>query len=160
MPTFPNHYFRTTETGATAFRVVFADGAKRAKLTPIANINLHKGIVKPRGKTEMTEQDREAISSWMDSRQARRMARTIEDLHRLIEQMNLTIEWATSSATEEEFDIVAPEILLAAQDLTTILTRQIAAREQTVREAENASLASGILQADSRQGTAPETVHQ
>ena len=124
----PQLYYRIKDNGASVFRVDPENRQKRIDLDQIANINIRNGEVKPQGKAEITEAEMAAMQAWIAQRQALQAARDLDDIHRAIDQMNLTAHWAQSKATPEQLDEVTDKLLLAMYDLRQVLVRKKADR--------------------------------
>ena len=50
------------------------------------------------------------------------------DIHRAVDHMNLTTQWAQSKATPEQLEEITDTLLLAMHDLRTVLVRKKADR--------------------------------
>ena len=132
----PEYYFRIREKGAAVFRVDTENRQRRIDMDQIAVINVVNGQIKPHGQRELSETDLEVITEWMAERQAMLKARTIDDIHRAIDHLNLTAQWVQSSAEDEELDQFTDTLLLAMHDLRSVLVRKKADRIMKAREAE------------------------
>ena len=64
----------------------------------------------------------------MDARKALLAQRDIDDIHRAVDYLNLTTQWAQSKATEEQLEDVSDRLLMAMHDLRTVLVRKKADR--------------------------------
>ncbi|MBT8454737.1 MAG: hypothetical protein HKO95_02665 [Rhodobacteraceae bacterium] len=124
----PDYYFRIRENGAAVYRVDTENRERRLELDQIAVINLRKGEVKPHGDRTLSEADTAAIRDWMKAREALLAARDIDDIHRTIDHLNLTAQWAQSRADEAALDEVTDALLLAMHDLRAVLVRKKAER--------------------------------
>ena len=124
----PDYYFRIRENGAAVYRVDTENRERRLELDQIAVVNLRKGEVKPHGDTELSAEDRATIEDWMAQRTALLARRDIDDIHRAIDHMNLTAQWAQSRATDAELEEVTDALLLAMHDLRSVLVRKKADR--------------------------------
>ena len=76
----------------------------------------------------LTDEDKAEIDAWMKSRQALLARRDIDDIHRTIDHLNLTTQWAQSKASDEDLEDVTNRLLLAMHDLRSILVRKKADR--------------------------------
>ncbi|ESW59862.1 MAG: hypothetical protein Q27BPR15_15070 [Rhodobacter sp. CACIA14H1] len=124
----PDYYFRIRDNGAVVFKVDAENRQRRIELQEIAVINIRNGSVKPHGDTELTEADRSTIAQWMAERSATLATREIDDIHRAVDHMNLTAQWAQSRATDAELDQVTDALLLAMHDLRSVLVKRKADR--------------------------------
>ncbi|MGV6806010.1 MAG: hypothetical protein ACWA49_17575 [Ruegeria sp.] len=124
----PEYYFRVRENGAAVFRIDTDNRQRRIEMDQIAVINIRNGEVKPHGQRTLTEADKAEISRWMDARKALLAQRDIDDIHRTVDHLNLTTQWAQSKATEAQLDEVTDSLLLAMHDLRSVLVRKKADR--------------------------------
>ncbi|MGI9368689.1 MAG: hypothetical protein ACR2O2_07595 [Ruegeria sp.] len=124
----PEYYFRIRENGAVVFRVDTENRQRRIEMDQIAVINIRNGEVKPQGGRTLTAQDKAEIQRWIDDRKALLARRDIDDIHRAVDYMNLTSQWAQSKATEEQLEEVTDRLLMAMHDLRSILVRKKADR--------------------------------
>jgi len=128
MTDLPDYYFRVRENGAAVFRLNPENRQRRLDLEQIAMANLRNGEIRPQGDYRLTEADLAAIRGWMAERAAALAAREMDDIHRAIDQMNLTAHWMQTRATEAQLEAVADRLLLAMHDLRTVLVRRKAER--------------------------------
>lgn len=124
----PEYYFRVRENGAAVFRVDTANRQRRIEMDQIAVINIRNGEIKPHGDRTLSETDVAEIQTWMTERAAVLAHRDIDDIHRAVDYMNLTTQWAQSRATEDQLELVTDALLLAMHDLRTVLVRKKADR--------------------------------
>ncbi|CUJ90055.1 hypothetical protein RUE5091_00974 [Ruegeria denitrificans] len=124
----PEYYFRVRENGATVFRIDTENRQRRIEMDQIAVINIRNGEVKPQGQRTLTTEDQAEIARWMDARKALLAQRDIDDIHRAVDHLNLTTQWAQSKATDEQLEDVTDRLLLAMHDLRTVLVRKKADR--------------------------------
>jgi predicted HD phosphohydrolase len=124
----PELYFRLKDNGAAVFRVDPENRQKRIDLDQIANVNLRNGEIKAQGKSVVTAEEHAVIEAWLAERRALQAARELDDIHRTIDQLNLTAHWAQTRATPEELDAVTDKLLLAMFDLRQVLVRKKADR--------------------------------
>ena len=124
----PDYYFRVRENGAFVFRVDTENRQRRIEMDQIAVVNIRNGEIKPHGQRELSQDDLEAIKSWMADRAAVLAARDIDDIHRAVDYLNLTTHWAQSRASEEQLEHVTDALLLAMHDLRSVLVRKKADR--------------------------------
>lgn len=128
MTDLPDYYFRVRENGAAVFRLNPENRQRRLDLEQIAMANLRNGEIRPQGDYRLTEADLAAIRGWMAERAVALAAREMDDIHRAIDQMNLTAHWMQTRATEAQLEAVADRLLLAMHDLRTVLVRRKAER--------------------------------
>jgi hypothetical protein len=64
----------------------------------------------------------------MEERTETLARRTVDDIHRAIDHLNLTTQWAQSKATDEQLEAFTDELLLAMHDLRSVLVRKKADR--------------------------------
>ena len=128
MPDLPDYYFRVRENGAAVFRIDTENRQRRIDMDQIATINIRNGDIKPHGNRVLSETDMAEITAWMESRSALLTKRAIDDIHRAVDHMNLTTQWAQSRATDEELEEVTDALLMAIHDLRSVLVRKKADR--------------------------------
>jgi len=124
----PDYYFRVRENGAFVFRVDTENRQRRIDLDQIAVVNIRKGEIKPHGERELTDEDSAVIREWMAERLELLEYRDIDDIHRAVDYLNTTSQWAQSKATDEQLEAVTDALLLAMHDLRTVLVRKKADR--------------------------------
>lgn len=124
----PDYYFRIRENGAFVFKVDTENRQRRIELNQIAVVNVKNGEVKPQGGRELSDEDRTAISDWMESRRAQLKQRDIDDILRTVDHLNLTTHWAQARASDDELEQVTDALLLAMHDLRSMLVRKKADR--------------------------------
>lgn len=124
----PEYYYRIRENGAAVFRVDTENRQRRIEMEQIAVVNLNKGDFKPHGDRELSGADKKEISGWIIRRKALLAMRDIDDIHRAVDHMNLTTQWAQSRATDDQLEEVTDDLLLAMHDLRTVLVRKKADR--------------------------------
>lgn len=132
----PDYYFRVRENGAAVFRVDTENRQRRIDMDQIALVNVRNGEIKPHGERKLSPDDLAVIRDWMAKRQETLARRDVDDIHRAIDHMNLTAQWAQSKATDEQLDDVTDALLLAMHDLRSVLVRRKA--ERLGREADPA----------------------
>ena len=120
----PDYYFRIRENGAAVFLVDIENRQRRIELEEIAIVNVKNGQVKPHGGRELTEADNAAIADWLAERVALLAEREVDDILRAVDHMNLTTQWVQSRATDEQLEAVTDHLLLAMQDLRSVLVRK------------------------------------
>lgn len=128
MPDLPDYYFRVRENGAAVFRIDTENRQRRIDMDQIATINIRNGDIKPHGNRVLSETDMAEITAWMEARSALLTKRAIDDIHRAVDHMNLTTQWAQSRATDEELEEVTDALLMAIHDLRSVLVRKKADR--------------------------------
>ncbi|UWR06207.1 MULTISPECIES: hypothetical protein [Ruegeria] len=124
----PEYYFRVRENGAVVFKIDTENRQRRIEMDQIAVINIRNGEVKPHGQGTLTEADKVEIARWMDERKALLARRDVDDIHRTIDHLNLTTQWAQSKATDTQLEDITDRLLLAMHDLRTVLVRKKADR--------------------------------
>jgi len=124
----PDYYFRVRENGAMVFRVDTENRQRRIEMDQIAVINVKNGDVKPHGDTKLTKEDKAEINSWMAERRALLDARTVDDILRTVDHLNLTSQWAQSKAAPDQLEQITDTLLLAMHDLRSVLVRKKADR--------------------------------
>ena len=124
----PEYYFRIRENGAVVFRIGTENRHQRIEMEQIAVINIRNGEVKPQGQRTLSDDDMAEIQRWMEARQALLAQRDIDDIHRTVDHLNLTTQWAQSKASDEQLDDVTDRLLMAMHDLRSILVRKKADR--------------------------------
>ncbi|MCG6882605.1 MAG: hypothetical protein LJE62_02490 [Silicimonas sp.] len=124
MTRLPEYYFRVRENGAVVFRVDTENRMRRIEMNQIAVVNVKNGEIKAHGDGTLSESDRQEIERWLDARREMLKARTLDDIGRTIDQLNLTATWAQQSATPEELNAVSDALLLAMHDLRSVLVRK------------------------------------
>ncbi len=128
MGDLPDYYFRVRENGAMVFRVDTENRMRRIEFDQIATVNVKNGEVRPHGDRKLSEADRRAIREWLEARRATLARRDIDDIHRTVDHLNLTAQWAQSRASEEDLEAVTDALLLAMHDLRSVLVRRKAER--------------------------------
>jgi len=91
-------------------------------------VNIRKGEIKPHGERELTSEDQAVIRDWMAERLELLEYRDIDDIHRAVDNLNITSHWVQSKATDLQLDAVTDALLLAMHDLRTVLVRKKADR--------------------------------
>ena len=120
----PPYYFRVRDNGAFVFRVDTENRQRRIEMDQIAVVNIRNGEIKPHGGRELTPEDLAAIKQWMEERNRLLAYRDIDDIHRAVDYLNTTTQWAQSKATDELLEAVTDALLLAMHDLRTTLVRK------------------------------------
>lgn len=120
----PDYYFRIRENGAAVFRVDTENRQRRIEMDQIALVNVRNGEIKAHGERKLTAADMAVIRDWLAKRQALLAQRDIDDIHRAVDYLNLTAQWAQSKASDEQLEDVTDPLLLAMHDLRTVLVRK------------------------------------
>lgn len=120
----PDYYFRIRENGAAVFRVDTENRQRRIEMDQIAVVNVKNGEIKAQGDRKLTAEDKATIRDWMEARRDLLARRDIDDIHRAVDHLNLTTQWAQSKATDEQLDDVTDALLLAMHDLRAVLVRK------------------------------------
>lgn len=124
----PDYYFRVRENGAMVFRVDTENRQRRIEMDQIAVVNVKNGEVKPHGDTKLTKEDRAEIDTWMAARRALLEERTVDDILRTVDHLNLTSQWVQSKASPDQLEKITDTLLLAMHDLRSVLVRKKADR--------------------------------
>lgn len=124
----PEYYFRIRENGAAVFRIDTENRQRRIEMEQIAVLNIRNGEVKPHGDRTLNDTDRAEIARWMEERKAVLARRDIDDIHRAVDYLNLTTQWAQSKASDDQLEDVTDRLLMAMHDLRTVLVRKKSAR--------------------------------
>ena len=124
----PDYYFRVRENGAVVFRIDTENRQRRIEMDQIAVLNIRNGEVKPHGDRTLSDEDLAIIRDWMEKRAAVLAHRDIDDIHRAVDYMNLTTQWAQSKASPDQLEAITDDLLLAMHDLRSVLVRKKADR--------------------------------
>lgn len=124
MSELPEYYFRVRENGAAVFRVDTQNRQRRIDMEHIAVVNIKKGEIRPQGNRILSQDDTSAINEWMEKRTVLLAARDLDDIHRAVDYLNLTTQWANSRANAEQLEDVSDALLLAMHDLRSVLVRK------------------------------------
>lgn len=128
MGDLPDYYFRIRDNGAAVFRVDTENRQRRIELDQIAVVNVKNGEIRPQGDRVLSAGDMETIRNWLTARQDLLARRDVDDIHRAVDHLNLTAQWAQSKATPDQLEEVTDALLLAMHDLRSILVRKKAER--------------------------------
>lgn len=120
----PEYYFRIRENGAAVFKIDTENRQRRIEMDQIAVVNIRNSEVKPHGQRTLTDVDKAEIARWMEARKALLTRRDMDEIHRTIDHMNLTTQWAQSKATDAQLDEVTDLLLMAMHDLRSVLVRK------------------------------------
>lgn len=134
MTALPEYYFRVRENGALVFRIDTENRMRRIDMDQIAVVNVKNGEIKPHGDRVLSDTDLKTIEDWLAERRNELKARTLDDIRRTVDRLNLTTVWAQQSATPEELAAVSDHLLLAMHDLRSVLVRK---KSQQVENSEN-----------------------
>ncbi|MFV2038542.1 MAG: hypothetical protein ACC646_13215 [Paracoccaceae bacterium] len=124
----PEYYFRVRENGAFVFRIDTENRQRRIEMDQIAVLNIKNGEVSAHGDRVLSKADTTAISDWMTARSALLAGRDIDDIHRAVDHLNLTADWANTRASNAEVEAGTDALLLAMHDLRSVLVRKKAGR--------------------------------
>lgn len=124
MTGLPEFYFRVRENGAAVYRVDTENRERRLELDQIAVVNLKKAEIRAHGNHDLTEHETTAIRAWLTARTEQLARRTIDDIHRTVDHLNLTAQWAQSQASPEDLEEITDALLLAMHDLRGVLVRK------------------------------------
>lgn len=122
--TLPEYYFRVRENGAAVFKIDTENRQRRIEMDQIAVVNIRNGEVKPQGQRNLSDADKAEITRWMEERKALLSRRDLDDIHRAVDHLNLTTQWAQSKATDEQLEDVTDRLLMAMHDLRSVLVRK------------------------------------
>ncbi|MCW1954840.1 hypothetical protein [uncultured Lentibacter sp.] len=120
----PPYYFRVRDNGAFVFRVDTENRQRRIEMDQIAVVNIRNGEIKPHGGRALSDEDMAAIEHWMQERSRLLAGRDIDDIHRTVDHLNITTQWAQSKASDAQLEAVTDALLLAMHDLRTTLVRK------------------------------------
>jgi len=124
----PDYYFRIRDNGAVVFRVDTENRQRRIDMQEIASVNVKNGAIKVHGETALSPEDSAAITEWLERRTMLLAARDIDDIHRAVDYLNLTTQWAQTRASAAQLEEVTDALLLAMHDLRSVLVRKKAER--------------------------------
>ena len=124
----PEYYFRVRENGALVFRVETENRQRRIEMNQIAMVNIKNGEIKPSGDHILSDEDVDQIQHWMSERHEVLARRDIDDIHRAVDYMNLTTQWAQARATDAQLEEITDALLLAMHDMRSVLVRKKADR--------------------------------
>lgn len=124
----PDYYFRIRENGAVVFRVDTENRQRRIEMEELATVNVKNGNIKPHGDVTLTPADLKVIRDWTQKRGALLAERDIDDIHRAVDHLNMTAQWAHAKASDAQLEQVTDDLLLAMHDLRTVLVRRKAER--------------------------------
>jgi len=128
MSELPEYYFRIRENGAAVFRVDTENRQRRIEMTELAVINVKNGNVRAHGDHVLSDAEKAVIADWIAERRAVLAERDLDDIHRAVDYLNLTTQWAQSRAEDDALEEVTDRLLLAMHDLRSVLVRKKADR--------------------------------
>lgn len=128
MSDLPDIYFRVRENGAAVFRVDTQNRQRRLEMTQIAVVNLRKGEVRAHPDQILSPEEETRIAEWMAERQQMLARRDLDDIHRTVDHLNLTAQWAQQKASDTDLEEITDRLLLAMHDLRSVLVRRKADR--------------------------------
>ena len=132
----PEYYFRIRENGAFVFRVDTENRQRRIEMEQIAAVNIKNGEIKAQGGRDLSEADLAAIRDWTAARMTLLAERTVDDIRRAVDHLNLTAHWVNSRAGDAELEAITDDLLLAMHDLRGVLVRKKADRLMQDRAAQ------------------------
>ncbi|PTE20373.1 hypothetical protein C5F48_17765 [Cereibacter changlensis JA139] len=124
----PEHYFRIRDNGAAVFRLDPGTRQRRLEMEQIATVNIRNGEIKPQGDRALTPEDLASIRGWIAERSALLARRELDEIRRVVEQLNLAAQWAQTKAEPAQLEEVTDRLLLAMHDLRSVLVRKAAER--------------------------------
>lgn len=130
-----DYFFRVRENGAAVFMVDTENRNRRIEMKQIAVVNTRNGEIKPQGNRTLSDHEKQVILDWMETRVASLAARSIDDIHRTVDHLNLTAHWAQTKASDAQLDEVTDALLMAMHDLRSVLARKKADRLARADEA-------------------------
>ncbi|PJI92478.1 hypothetical protein BC777_1330 [Yoonia maricola] len=128
MTDLPELYFRIRDNGAAVFRINTENRERRIEMDQIAVVNTNRGDYKAQGDNTLSAAEEAAINDWMQTRLAVLAARDVDDIHRAIDHLNLTAQWAQAKASDAQLDQITDDLLMAMHDLRSVLVRKKADR--------------------------------
>ncbi|WP_108815219.1 hypothetical protein [Loktanella sp. Alg231-35] len=128
MSALPELYFRIRDNGAAVFRLDAENRDRRLEMDQIAVVNTNRGDFKAQGDHMLSPEETAAIEDWTEKRMALLSRRTLDDIHRVVDHLNLTSHWAQSKASDDALEEVTDDLLLAMHDLRSVLVRKKADR--------------------------------
>ncbi|MBF9047354.1 hypothetical protein LSUCC0031_09545 [Rhodobacterales bacterium LSUCC0031] len=124
MTDLPEYYFRIRENGAAVFHISTNNKSRRIEMEEIAAVNVRNGSIRPHGERALSVEEVAIIEDWIAARRAVLAERDIDDIHRAVDYLNLTTQWAQSRASAEDLEDVTDRLLLAMHDLRNVLVRK------------------------------------
>ena len=118
-------FFRTRDNGAMVFRIDTENRQRRLEMQQIATINLRSGEIKPHNaQTVIAAAERNEIEKWIVGRRRELNARDMQDVDRLIDQLNWAAQWVQSRATKDQIEEQADPLMMAMHDLRSQIVRK------------------------------------
>lgn len=128
MTDLPELYFRVRDNGAAVFRISAENRERRIEMDQIAVVNTNRGDYKTHGDTTLSPAEEQVITDWMQSRLAVLAAREMDDIHRAVDHLKQTAQWAQARASDSQLEQVTDDLLMAMHDLRSVLIRKKADR--------------------------------
>ena len=128
MTDLPELYFRVRDNGAAVFRINTENRERRIEMEQIAVVNTNRGDYKAQGDNTLSAAEETVINTWMQARLKVLETRDMDDIHRAIDHLNLTAQWAQAKATDVQLEQVTDDLLMAIHDLRSVLVRKKADR--------------------------------
>jgi hypothetical protein len=128
MTELPEYYFRIRDNGAVVFQVSTDNRHRRIEMEEIATVNIRNGSIRAHGDRVLSAAETTLIEAWIEDRRAVLADRDIDDIHRAVDYLNLTTQWAQTRASEGDLEEVTDRLLLAMHDLRSVLVRKKAER--------------------------------
>lgn len=119
-----NLYFRIRENGATVFRIDTENRQRRLDMDQIAVVNTNNGQIKHQGDEPPTAEEQTRIEAWLEARKKVLETRTVDDILRAVDHLNLTTHWAQTKASDDELEAFTDQLLMAMHDLRMVLVRK------------------------------------
>ncbi|MEL7214530.1 MAG: hypothetical protein AAGJ96_01170 [Pseudomonadota bacterium] len=118
-------FFRTRDNGAMVFRIDTENRQRRLEMQQIATVNLRSGEIKPHNAhTVIAAAERNEIEKWIVGRRRELNARDMQDVDRLIDQLNWAAQWVQSRATKDQIEEQADPLMMAMHDLRSQIVRK------------------------------------
>lgn len=131
MTELPEYYFRIRDNGAVVFHISTDNRQRRIEMDEIATVNIKNGTIRPHGNHVLSDEESALIAQWVEDRRAVLADRDIDDIHRAVDHLNLTTHWAQTRASDADLEEITDRLLLAMQDLRSVLVRKKAERITT-----------------------------
>ena len=118
-------FFRTRDNGAMVFRIDTENRQRQLEMQQIATVNLRSGEIKPHNaQTVIAAAERNEIEKWIVGRRRELNARDMQDVARLIDQLNWAAQWVQSRATKDQIEEQADPLMMALHDLRSQIVRK------------------------------------
>lgn len=128
MTDLPELYFRVRDNGAAVFRISAENRERRIEMDQIAVVNTNRGDYKIHGDATLSPAEEQVITDWMQSRLAVLASREMDDIHRAVDHLKQTAQWAQAKASDSQLEQVTDDLLMAMHDLRSVLIRKKADR--------------------------------